>query len=283
MSGSSSQASDPMSVTWMIEAAVFPRTAPRLIEALERRGVPWVRYEDGQPAEAFPPEGAGVIFWGSLGAAYEQRVAARWTPGAIGDPDRFRCSVYQPQLGGMVANADAVFTTVRRLVDEPATVLARLGDPARVFVRPDSAVKPFAGRALAVAGLSRAALDHGFYYDDDELPVVVGAVKRIGHEWRFVVADGAVVAGCGYDVSRQGRDLEVPGAARALADRVAGEAWQAAPLYVVDVGEVDDALRVMELNPFSGADLYDCDPEAVIAAGTRVAARLHASEPGRAP
>ena len=30
----------------------------------------------------------------------------------------------------------------------------------------------------------------------------------------------------------------------------------------------------MELNPFSGADLYDCDPDAVVIAATAVAARL---------
>jgi hypothetical protein len=216
-----------------------------------------------------------VIFWGSLGAAYEQRVAAPWIPGAIGDAERFRCSVYHPYVGPVLANVDAVFTTVKELVAEPSTVLRRLGDPARVFVRPDSALKPFAGRQLATASLSLAALDHGFYYDDEQLPIVVSSVKQVGREWRFVIADGTVVAGCEYDAGRRGRDPQVPDAARRLAARIARDDWQAAPLYVVDIGEVAGALRVMELNPFSGADFYECDAHAVVTAATRVAARLH--------
>lgn len=51
-------------------------------------------------------------------------------------------------------------------------------------------------------------------------------------------------------------------------------AWQAAPLYVVDIGEVDGALCVMELNPFSGADLYYCDAPRVVDIAARIAQRL---------
>jgi len=41
--------------------------------------------------------------------------------------------------------------------------------------------------------------------------------------------------------------------------------------------DVDGALRVLELNPFSGADLYDCDPAAVVQAASSVAERLFAA------
>jgi len=264
-----------MKVLWWIETGVFPRSAPHVIEALEATGTSWFRYEEGQPESSFPPAGECVIFWGSLGAAYDQRVAARWIPGAVGEPKRFLCSVYHAQLASVLANADAVFTTVKDLVADPGAVLQPLGHPERVFVRPDSALKPFAGRQLATSSLTLAALDHGFYYDDDKLPIVVSTVKPVGREWRFVIADRAVVAGCEYDVGRRGHDTPVPEEARTLAARVASEDWQAAPLYVVDVGEVAGVLRVMELNPFSGADVYDCDARAVVAAATHVALRLH--------
>lgn len=262
--------------SWLVEVGAFPRTAPRVIEALEAARIRWVRYEDGMRDDALPGEGACVVFWGSLGAAYEQRVAGRWVPGALGDADRFRCSVYAAQLGPWLANADVVVTTVRELVSDRARVLQPLGDPEVVFVRPDSALKPFAGRQLPASALSLAALDHGFYYDDESLPVVVSTAKRVTREWRFVVADGAVVAGCAYDPTRQGHAGVVPSEATSLAARVATHGWQAAPVYVVDVGEVDGELRVMELNPFSGADLYECDARAVVDAVTRIALRLHA-------
>jgi ATP-grasp domain, R2K clade family 3 len=226
------------------------------------------------PRSALPPDDACVIFWGSLGAAYAERVAARWTPGAIGDPDRFRCSVYHSHLGALLANQDSVFTTVRALVDDPAAVLRSLGVPAEVFVRPDSALKPFSGRLLTASSLTLDALDHGYYYDDDQLPIVVSAARAIGREWRFVLAGDKVIAGCEYGADRLGRGTDVPEPARRLAETVARAPWQPAPIYILDVGEVAGAVRVMELNPFSGADLYQCDAAAVVGAATIVALGL---------
>lgn len=262
-------------MVWLIETGVFPRTASRVIDSIEARGLSWMKYEEGQSESALPPDGACAIFWGSLGAAYDHQVAARWIPGAIGDAERFRCSVYHEHLGPVLANVDAVFTTAKAVVAEPSRVLGGIEHRDHVFVRPDSALKPFAGRRIATASLSLAALDHGFYYDDEQLPVVVSSAKQVGREWRFVIADGVVVAGCEYDVGRLGRDTHVPETARMIAARVAEDVWQAAPLYIVDVGEVSGVPRVMELNLFSGADFYDCDANAVVDAATRTAIRLH--------
>jgi len=38
------------------------------------------------------------------------------------------------------------------------------------------------------------------------------------------------------------------------------------PTFVLDVCESDHGIRVLELNPFSGADLYSCDGAAVVRA-----------------
>lgn len=264
-----------VTVHWLIEVDVFADTAGRITSVLDTRSQPWTRYHDDIQSADLPPPEVPVIFWGSLGAAYAQQVAARWKPGAVGEVGRFNCSAYYSRLGGInVANKDAVFTTVSELVADPATTVAPLGSPERVFVRPDSPLKPFSGRELPVADISLAALDHGFYYEDDQLPIIVSAPKIVGREWRFVVADSEVVAGCEYIASREGVGVSVPDAARACADQIATADWQAAPLYVVDVAEVDDGFGMMELNPFSGADLYHCDPEKVVDAASRVANRL---------
>lgn len=268
-----------MDAHWLIETAVFPDTAPRVVAALDANGTSWSRYEDGIRRSALPPDQACVIFWGSLGAAYGERVAARWKPGAVGDPERFRCSVYLGHLAPLVANRDSVFTTVRRLVDDAPTVLGPLGNPERIFVRPDSPLKPFSGRQVAVPSLSLEALDHGYYYEDEHLPIVVSSIKEIGREWRFVVAHGEVVAGCEYGADRRGRGSDVPDAARSLAVRVARSDWQAAPIYIADVGEVGGSLQIMELNPFSGSDLYECDANAVVVAAGRVAVDLFQATP----
>ncbi len=38
------------------------------------------------------------------------------------------------------------------------------------------------------------------------------------------------------------------------------------PVYVLDVCECDGELHLLELNPFSGADLYDCDLDTIVRA-----------------
>ena len=105
----------------------------------------------------------------------------------------------------------------RDLVANPTASLES-GEPDRVFVRPDSALKPFAGRVVETAKLTLAALDFGFYYDDQDLPVVVAPVRQIGREWRYVVVDRTVVAGSEYVAAgRQARPSQVGGAAWELA------------------------------------------------------------------
>ena len=38
------------------------------------------------------------------------------------------------------------------------------------------------------------------------------------------------------------------------------------PVFVLDLCEHAGELRLLELNPFSGADLYDCDRARIVAA-----------------
>ena len=64
------------------------------------------------------------------------------------------------------------------------------------------------------------ALDHGFYYEDERLPVVVAPVRDVGEEWRFVVVDGAVVTGSGYVAEgRTSSEGAIPGRVRDFAGR----------------------------------------------------------------
>ena len=70
----------------------------------------------------------------------------------------------------------------------------------------------------------------------------------------------------------------------ALPDDPTGEPWAFASavarqidapqdVLVLDACEADGALSLLEINPFSGADLYSCDRAAVVAAVSRFATR----------
>jgi hypothetical protein len=248
-------------MTWVLETDVFGESygLPAAAHAAGHRVVHW--NDDWWQDSRWPElDQERVIFHGSLGNA--SRIAAElpWRPGAFCDTARFHCSAYYPSAARWLLNRKWAFTTVAQLVEAPAPTLESIGAVERFFVRPDSPLKPFSGRVVDRDKLSLEALDHGFYYDDQILPIVVAPVATVDREWRYVVVAGEVVAGSAYQAD--GRT--------ALPDDPSGEPWRYAAsvasilpapqeVYVLDICESGSELRLLELNPFSGADLYACD------------------------
>jgi hypothetical protein len=154
-------------------------------------------------------------------------------------------------------------------------VCAELGCTDRVFVRPDSPLKPFSGRVLAVNAITLEALDHGFYYDDETLPVVAAPVRAVACEWRFVVVRSKVVAGSAYDSATRSALPDTPASsAWVFANSISSELPPPEEVYVLDVCQADGDLRLLELNPFSGADLYACSAPHVVGTVTEVVVDL---------
>ena len=117
--------------------------------------------------------------------------------------------------------------------------------------------------------ISLRKLDHGFYYDDDQLPIIVAPVVPVDErEWRFVVVDSTVVTGSAYQADGRTAidDAETSGAEEAweFAQMIASELPPPDAVYVLDVCESNNKLWLLELNSFSGADLYGCDGERVL-------------------
>ncbi len=63
----------------------------------------------------------------------------------------------------------------------------------------------------------------------------------------------------------------------ALANEIATSLEAPTPVYVLDICQVGDEYRLMELNPFGGADLYDCDADAIVEAVSDYAIKEHQS------
>lgn len=247
---------------WCLERAVFA-SGFDLTDAARRAGhevTAW--HDDWWDAATWPRfSGETVVFCGSLANADRVQRELPWRPGSFCDTAAFHGSAWYPRAARWLLNRDWTLTTAEQLVAAPPA-----GD--RWFVRPDSPLKPFSGRVVTRDGLSLAALDHGFYYDDPALPVIVSPVREVDREWRLVVVEGRVVAGSGYEADSRRRAAPTPpeATARAFAGRVAAELEPPEAIYVLDVALADGVLHVVELNPFSGADLYACDPVAVVAA-----------------
>lgn len=232
---------------FIIETEVNP-AAERCAAAAHAAGLRVVRWSPGDAI----PRVCDPIFLGSL-------TACGAMPGVVGDPAHLRVSHWLPAVRDIALNADVMHSTVGAVAE------IELPWP-RVFVRPDSAMKPFSGRVLDRGNLSPAALDHGFYYDDLDLPVVLAEARAVAHEWRFVAVDRRIVAYGGYIADgRAAADRALPDAALRLAEDAARRAPE--PSIVIDICALTDGgLRLVEFNLLSGSDLYDCDAAAVVTA-----------------
>lgn len=251
--------------TWVLERDVFPDNHDALAAAVTEAGARVVGWRDDWWSDGrWPRLDEAVIFHGSLGNADRVNRELPWAPGAFCSTTQFACSAWWPQIHELLVSPQYAFTTVADLVSSGPP--AEFGE--RVFVRPDSPLKPFSGRVLDREGITRASLDHGFYYDDDALRIVVAPAVSINAEWRLVVVNGAVVAGSDY--TPQGRVGGAPISAEhpawEYAIDVAARLEAPDPAYVLDICESEEGTHVLELNPFSGADLYGCDRTAIVRA-----------------
>lgn len=258
-------------ITWIVEREAFSDSYQRFVDAIKSGGHQCLLWNDDWWTSGRIPklEGVPVVFHGSLGNAHRIARELPWTPGAYCETPRFFCSRWYEGARPWILHRAWTLSTVQGLVDDPVGVAGHLAVNGQVFVRPDSPLKPFSGRVCALDGLTLKSLDFGFYYDDPSIPLVVAPIRTIGREWRFVVVDREVVAGCEYEAETRSASTQRGDAPTAMAQRIASDIEPPEQVYTLDICEVDGELRLLELNPFSGADLYACDPQSVVAAVSR--------------
>lgn len=264
------------STTWILEPDVFPETHASIRAAIRQLGFPLYDWSDSWWNKGIPTTipSTHVIFHGSLGNAARIAQELNWSPGSFCPVEKFNCSAWYESARPWLIHEQWRFTTANELAAHARAIAEELHSTNRLFIRPDSPLKPFSGRVLDVDQISLAKLDHGFYYEDESLPVIVAPVRNIGSEWRFVVVDQKVIAGSAYDAAaRKPIEASLNSAAGQLATKIAQSLTPPAEAYSLDVCECEGALRLLELNPFGGADLYACNAESIVRAVSAIATK----------
>ncbi len=256
-------------IRWLLEKEMFDDNHTRLADAIQKVGHTFTFWQDewwdSKEYRSFNDE--YILFHGSLNNASRIIKECFWSLGAFCDIAAFSCSKWYPEFAPFLIHEKWKQTTVVELVSYPDAILKSIGGEDGFFVRPDSPLKPFSGRVLTKENLSLEALDYGFYYDDKELPIIVTPLKEIREEWRFVIVDSVVITGSSYEADGRAENISsVPQDVWDFAQKVAANAKAPEDVYVLDICEADGDHRVLEINPFSGADLYNCDREKIVSA-----------------
>jgi hypothetical protein len=266
-----------MAVGWLLDGDMFDGYRDELVAAIHKQGhdvklihapSPPFRWDDigCSYRETFPKD-ACVISHGDIELVTRIHRERRWTPGAFATVENFFCSHYACWYGGFLLNREYAMLPFGELDRCKDFLFDTFGRDDRVFIRPDSPLKLFTGQ---VAGRDTFPADlefMAFYEFPPNTLVVVSSPKEIANEWRFVVANGTVIAGCQY---KNGGDLDYQPRydhnAYELAKSIASIEYEPDPVWVMDICKTSAGdYHLLEIGGFSFADLYACNMNDVVA------------------
>lgn len=199
-------------VNWVVEDGVFGSSIAPLVTEIQAQGhqVRVIDYTRGlTDYERFFPENECILFYGSLHVATrilgdQDRKGFPWVPGIIGRMQNYYCTQYYAYLEKWLLNADYCILSLGDLSRRVAQVEDQeidnlIGESQKLFVRPDSPLKPFPGGVYSRKELaSWQDFMRRNYLDTPELLVVIAPEKQIEAEWRTVIAQGQVLSSSQY-------------------------------------------------------------------------------------
>jgi len=260
--------------TWILHGNILERlvyhgrSLPEAITAAGHR-FSIIEWETGQtPPTSDVDANQPVVLFGSHPFVRAINPSGKYQPGQLGVNERTTASAYMSNLPlEWFMNRDGFFLpwAVFKL---RAKELFYTWDTDRLFIRPNTGFKSFAGQVVKfgtidedINGLNQLT---GIM---DENMILVAPPQKILGEFRFVVADGKVVTGSEYrwdgrlDIRRDWTPE-----CEDLARQVAEHPWQVDIAYTCDVALLEEGPRLVELNGFSCAGMYACDIDKVVRA-----------------
>lgn len=216
-----------------------------------------------------------VIFYGSHIFVRAISSVYPFQPGALG-LSRSDFATYMSNMPlDWFINSDAVMTTWRMFLSKKEQWFDIFD--ADIFIRPNSGFKTFAGQVLTRENFDFETNSISQITSVmDETVMVVSSAKSIISEFRFVIANGKVVAHSHYSWD-DSFISEVPAECLEKANQVAKHTWQPDIAYTCDIALTGDGAKIVELNSFSCAGLYKCSLEDVVREVSKAALLEHES------
>lgn len=259
--------------TWLLEANVYGSEIEPLAAEVRRQGMDcrFVTYREIVKGPPPLPAGSCAIVYGTYPTVRHAMLKLGWRPGGWCSPENLDCAAYYPHFADFLLNRRHEIITGVDAIREKTRLFREYGSGGRVFARPTSVHKLFAGRLIAEADFETALAPTRY---DSETKVVIAEPRELGREWRLVVAADEVVAASQYAAGGvKSVAATCPADVLTFARNLLGAVtWRPDDLFMLDVGEAEVGLRLVELNSFSCSWLYACDLAPVVKAVSRIAA-----------
>jgi len=255
-----------MKVGWLIDVDIMAEQQVGLIPHLRSLGYEVHKLSVTRDPPMIPYEPGAI--WAFLGSFQELR--------SINDHLDFNVATYG--LNRSMARSGYVSHMPDEWFLNNTAVMTTWGQLARrsqwffdtfhgsLFVRPDSGHKTFTGQVFAYYNINAemSFIEQHSSVSPDTI-VWVSGVKEIDREYRFWISAGRVVTHSEYSWNSNPPDDAPPSQVVCdLARRVAEYEWQVDRIYTVDITEYKGEARIIELNSFSCASLYNCDGQKLL-------------------
>lgn len=158
-------------------------------------------------------------------------------------------------------NEHSVMTTWGQLQNNSHRFFNRF-DSDRLFVRPNGGNKLFTGQVFEKSSIHEEMQFLDRYSSVlPETIIWIGEAKKIDREYRFWISVGKVVTWSEYswDKTPIQNVTEPSQVVIDMAEQVAKHEWQVDRIYTVDITKYEGEAKIIELNSFSCAGLYNCD------------------------
>lgn len=259
--------------TWFLESSVYGDGIAPLAAEVRRQGLGcrFVTYREIVKGPAPLTPGSCAIVYGTYPTVRHAMLKLGWTPGGWCSPDNLDCRTYYPHFADVLLNRRYEIITGIDAIREKGRLFREYGRKGHVFARPTSVHKLFVGRLIAEDEFETSLAPTRY---DPETTVLIANPRDLGREWRMVVAGDEVIAASQYaDGSVRSVAATCPDTVLAFArDVLATVRWRPDELFMLDVCESADGLRLVELNSFSCSWLYACDLSRVVEVASRLAA-----------
>jgi len=206
-----------------------------------------------------------TICYGSIDFVHQVQHRAPMIPGAWANFNHMKCSTYYAYLGKYLLNSQYRIIPMGELLRQWEK-LAITTPCKSLFIRPDSGTKPFTGYVYKHDERHKIQLLEQSV--GPETLVIVAPEKPITAEWRFVICDRKVVAGCQY---LPVESTFCPPSSFRLAEIIATQEWQPDICYTIDIAESEGKMYLLEINSFSCAGFYCCEMSPIIEYASKAA------------